>query len=136
MNSSPNFKIIIDANVIISAIIFGGNPEKVLDFIIETPNILYISQKLIDEVFRILEDKFNFSVREKIKLKMIFEQKAIKIQPQIQINICKDPKDNYLLELAETCQADYLITGDKDLLEIGNWKNTKIIKPKDFIEII
>jgi uncharacterized protein len=43
-----------------------------------------------------------------------------------------DPKDSYLLALAEAGQAQYLVTGDKELLELGGHKATKIISPRDF----
>ena len=50
-------------------------------------------------------------------------------------NICRDPKDNYLLELSRKGKANYLITGDIDLLEIREYKKTKIITIKEFEKI-
>ena len=50
--------------------------------------------------------------------------------------ICRDPKDDYLLELARKSKADYLVTGDIDLLEIENYKGTRIITVKEFDRII
>ncbi len=53
-------------------------------------------------------------------------------QPKIKINVCRDKKDNFLLELAETANANLLITGDKDLLVLKTWKNTLIMSPANF----
>jgi predicted nucleic acid-binding protein len=49
--------------------------------------------------------------------------------------LCRDPKDNFLLNLAIDSKADYLVTGDDDLLILDRVENTKIIKMKDFLEI-
>lgn len=51
-------------------------------------------------------------------------------------DICRDEKDNILLDLAECCSADYIITGDRDLLVLKKIKVTRIIKPTDFLSKI
>jgi putative PIN family toxin of toxin-antitoxin system len=58
-------------------------------------------------------------VAEKVKLKKIE-------------SICRDPKDDFLLAMAKESKADYLITGDKDLLEIKDYRNTKILTATNF----
>jgi putative PIN family toxin of toxin-antitoxin system len=50
--------------------------------------------------------------------------------------LCRDLKDNFLLDLAVTAEADFLVTGDKDLLEIKTLENVKILSPTDFINFI
>jgi hypothetical protein len=50
--------------------------------------------------------------------------------------LCRDLKDNFLLDLAVTAEADFLVTGDKDLLEIKTLENVKILSPTDFINLI
>ena len=50
------------------------------------------------------------------------------------IEVCRDPKDNFLLALAKDGSADYLITGDKDLLIMKEFENTKIVTLPDFEE--
>lgn len=50
------------------------------------------------------------------------------------VDICRDPNDNFLLELAEDGNADYLLTGDQDLLSIRKYGNTEIIKISEFFE--
>jgi uncharacterized protein len=50
--------------------------------------------------------------------------------------INRDPKDNFLLDLIDISKADYLITGDKDLLELNPFKTAKILTPSDFEKII
>uniref|UniRef100_UPI00404A5C6A putative toxin-antitoxin system toxin component, PIN family n=1 Tax=Flavobacterium sp. TaxID=239 RepID=UPI00404A5C6A len=54
----------------------------------------------------------------------------IKIEPTHFIN--RDPKDNFLLYLIDFSKADYLVTGDKDLLELNPFKTARILTPADF----
>ncbi len=54
----------------------------------------------------------------------------------MKILLLRDKKDNFLLELAEESNADFIITGYKNLLILGEYKNTKIITPKNFLNII
>lgn len=56
------------------------------------------------------------------------------IEVKSTVFICRDPKDDFLLELAKDGKADYLLTGDKDLLIIGKMDKTVIIKINDFTE--
>lgn len=46
--------------------------------------------------------------------------------------ISRDPKDNFLLDLIDYSKADYLVTGDKDLLEHNPFKTVKILTPTEF----
>lgn len=50
------------------------------------------------------------------------------------ITICRDPKDNKLLELAVSGNANFLVTGDKDLLVLNPFRGIEIIVPRDFLE--
>jgi hypothetical protein len=56
------------------------------------------------------------------------------IEPEIEITECRGPKDNIFLELAVAGNADCIVTGDKDLLVLGPFRNIRIITPKEFID--
>jgi len=133
MNS---INIVLDTNVIISGIIFGGKPRELIELIIEGKYILYLSENII-EVLGILEIKFNYS---KDKLAFIEnELKAISeiCYPDIKLNIVKDdPDDNKIIECAIESDSKYIISGDHHLLDLGKYKNIKIIKVSEFIEMI
>lgn len=60
--------------------------------------------------------------------------KKVEIKPTLFIS--RDPKDNFLLDLIDYSKADYLVTGDKDLLELSPFINTEILTPADFEKII
>src|SRR5258708_7885720 len=123
-------KIVLDTNMILSATIFGGMVEIIIDLIMVDKLQLFISNDLTHEVEKKL---IYFQISKDIiaKVKTVME-KGILVNPTIKITVCRDPKDDFILELAETSQADYIITRDKDLLELPNqiWKSSKIMKPE------
>ncbi len=66
---------------------------------------------------------------------MAFDAFIDLIAVQSIVTICRDPKDNFLLALAKDSKADYLLTGDNDLLDIKNFGKTKIITINNFFEV-
>lgn len=58
------------------------------------------------------------------------------IEVSSSIDTCRDPKDNFLLSLSKDSKANYLITGDKDLLELKKFEKTKIIRISDYVKKI
>lgn len=130
-------KIVLDTNMFVSGFIFHGMVKVVFDLILENKLQMYISPKLRSEVIEKFK-AFNIAVREKKKLLAFIESRGIQIEPKIKVTACRDPKDNFILELAESSQANYVITRDKDLLDLPGsiWKSTKIIKPEDFLPLL
>jgi putative PIN family toxin of toxin-antitoxin system len=86
----------------------------------------------------ILRDKFRkyFSISAAINLKKNIQILGTKVSTTSSINICRDPKDNFLLDLAVDGAADYLITGDKDLLILQQIDKCKIVTWQRFNEIV
>ncbi len=129
--------IIIDANQFLSAFIFHGMMKIVFDLVLDNKLKLYVAPALRREVLRKLHE---FEVDQQVQEEIMFfiEKRGISITPNVKVTVCRDPEDNYLLELAETSKATYLITRDKDLLELPNkrWKNTKILKPEQFLSYL
>ena len=133
MNSSRKFKVVIDTNVFISGIFFGGNPLKVLRLWQRRKIELVISPELEAEIIRKLK-AFDASEELLTNWKGIIEENSIRILPKVNPKLSRDPKDNFLLAAALAAKADYLITGDKDLLVLRKIGSTKILKPAQFIK--
>lgn len=127
-------KVIIDANVFISGLLFGGNPDRILKMWSENNFILCISPQLQAEIINILHNKFK--VHEDFSNRFLsgLNEHSQKYIPHSKVKVVRDARDNYLLELAEESQADFLITGDKDLLTLKEYKLTKIISPIEFLQ--
>jgi len=93
---------------------------------------LYVSPGTAAELISLL---IRFEVpRTKIKnIKKILVTHSVRIIPQQKVTVCRDPKDNQFLELCLAASADYLITGDKDLLILKKFHQTQIFSPKQFL---
>lgn len=134
-------KVIVDTNVLVSSLIQRSYPFLVVDFILMESRIeICISDDVITEYFDVLNRvKFfkypDYEVRSKILLSSI-KRIGFMHFPTIKVDIIKDESDNRFLELAETCSADYLITGNTKHFPMEKFKSTKIISPKEFYQII
>ncbi len=98
-----------------------------------------VSDKLLKELInKINSKKFQryFSIPEAEKFIELLKQASEIINPLPSVTICRDPKDNFLLDLAKHANADYLITGDNDLLVFENFENTKIITLNQFLKLL
>lgn len=115
---------------------FGGNSLKLLDAAQNNVFTFCLSEKLVDEVFDKLVNKFNVNKDLIEKVDSILSSGKM-YTPNKKVNFPQDPKDVYLLELAEESETDFLITGDKKhLLPLKMWKSTKIISPKEAVNIL
>ena len=122
-------KIILDTNLWISFLI--TKDYSFLDNYIENGKArLFFSEELIQEFLTVAKrpklQKY-FTGKDIEHLLHNFDNFGILIKVTSQIKICRDYKDNFLLNLAVDSKADYLATGDKDLLEIRNIEKTKIL---------
>ena len=124
-------KVILDTNVFLSGILFGGNPEKLLKLWLEKRFILCFSPILKAEIIQKLELKFEFAKYSIKTISQTIDMFSKKYIPKKKVKICKDPKDNFLLELAQESHADYFVSGDKTVLELKEYKGTKILSPKE-----
>lgn len=125
-------RVVFDTNIYLSAIIFGGNPRRVLQLAIDNKIILYSSAEILLEIALKLKDKFKWSTEEiNFTVKTIGNLVEI-VKPNEKIKaVSKDPSDNKILEAALESKADFIVTGDNHLLELRNFKGIKIIKAVD-----
>jgi uncharacterized protein len=129
--------VILDTNLFISAYISGGMTETILDLIVEGKLKLNVSQALIDEVLDKLVNKFGFDESDLERFNILINNRSTLSRTLTKVKICRDPKDDFLIDLIIASNPDYLITRDKDLLEIEQtFGNTKIIKPEEFMGIL
>jgi putative PIN family toxin of toxin-antitoxin system len=132
-------KVIIDTNVIVSSLIQKGYPHRIIyDLFIEDKIRLCISPLLLAEYYDVLErpkfEQFHeFAAKAKTVLANI-EVKATSFQPRITLDIISDKDDNKILELADICEADFIITGNTNDFTFPEYKQTKIVTPKDYWE--
>lgn len=127
-------KVVIDANVYISALVFGGVPQRVLDLISSQGLPLYISQSIMDEVVGTLSEKFDWTRQDIEMFLPPLWERCIMIRPTIRLKVCSDPDDNHVLECAQAAQADFLITGNAKHFPKSH-ETTKIVGPRQFLDL-
>ena len=127
-------KVIFDTNVWISFLI-GKRLTKIKQYISEGSLLIITTERLLSEI-KIVTSREKLkkyfpkeSVKELIELLETIAEK-VEIKPTHFVN--RDPKDNFLLDLIDFSRADYLVTGDKDLLEHNPFKTAKILTPTEF----
>lgn len=129
-------KIVIDTNVLISGVFFGGNPEKVLRAAVNrqdvtacvTPEIADEYQEIVREMINRKQGHLNKDILAPLIGAMEF------VVPVSKVEVCRDPDDDKFLACALDAVAYYIVSGDADLLVIENFENIKIITAKDFCE--
>ncbi|MBI4096488.1 MAG: putative toxin-antitoxin system toxin component, PIN family [Candidatus Levybacteria bacterium] len=127
-------KAVVDTNVFISSILFGGNPQRIIEAWLNQKYIFCLSPQLKAEILNKLQKKFLLSNQKLQDIEEALDAKTEKYIPKKKLFICKDAADNFLIELAQEAQANYLISGDKLVLKIRQYNKTQIISPKDFLE--
>jgi len=129
-------KIVLDANVIIAAFAARGLCESIMEVCLSEHEIV-LSDDLFDEILR--------NLRLKIKLppnivnnigELLREHATISMPAPLASGVCRDPDDIKILGLAIASDADYIITGDKDLLVLKNFQGIPILNPRSFSDIL
>lgn len=129
-------KFVIDTNVLVSSILIKQSSADYALKKARSLGIILFSEDTFQELKIILNrpkfDKYvSLETRFEFMAKLKLESKLIDIFERI--NICRDTKDNMFLEVAVNGQADYLITGDRDLLVLHPFKNIEIVTVNQFL---
>lgn len=128
-------RIVIDSNVWISALVFGGRPSAILKKTVHEGWTIVISEEILTEVRRTLHKKFTNFIDD-------FEDLYAAMQPRVvivklgglKVSICRDDDDNRVIETALIGDVSHIISGDKDLLAIGIHQDITMISPADFMQ--
>lgn len=133
---SLRLKVVFDTNIYLSAIIFGGNPRRCLEFARERSFDLFVSKEILIELTRVFKRKFRWKkeeIREVVEGILLFTKI---VSPKRHIQVIKtDPSDNRILECAKEIGADYIVSGDiKHLLSLHHFENIPILSAKQFLD--
>ena len=128
--------VLLDSNVLFSAILFGGIPKKILGLISEGSVRACTSPSLIEELLETLRKKTSLRNEQLLAIKSSIEDMFTIVSPREEISVCRDPDDNRVLEAAGADKCDFIITGDSDLLTLGKYKSIPIITPAEFLKAI
>ncbi|MBG1266938.1 putative toxin-antitoxin system toxin component, PIN family [Nostoc sp. WHI] len=132
----PKSRFVIDTNTLVSSILIASSITDYAVRLIRQSGLILASVETLEELREVLSrSKFDKYVDSAIRSEFIaqFIQQSELINIQESVLACRDPKDDKFLELAVNGKADYLITGDRDLLVLHPFRNIQIINPSDFL---
>lgn len=125
-------RVLLDANVLLSAILFGGIPRRILEAAIDGRLRLVTSRQLLEGFEEILEEKFGFSKAAAVETRSELEVLADLVEPIEIPQVCRDPDDDHVLAAAAAGEADVIVTGDRDLLSLEWHGDVEILAPASF----
>lgn len=131
-------RAVFDTNVWISGIIFGGEVRQVLLAAIEGKVLPVTSVVLLRELEEVLKGrKFNYPPEAISAILYEVQTLAVMAHPRGTLRVIKnDPADNRVLECALAAGAEWIVTGDQDLLALRKFRGIKIVSPKEFLSNI
>lgn len=132
-------RAVIDTGVLVSALIKRrGRTGAALEAILDdrfTPN--YSTDMLIEVIDVLGREKFStkyhIQADDITALINLIRLRGKLVIPTIMVNACRDPKDNKFLEAALAGEADCIVSGDSDLLDLGSFKEIPILRPAEFV---
>jgi putative PIN family toxin of toxin-antitoxin system len=128
-------KVVLDTNVIVSAFGWQGKPEEIVKLVSRGTIINFISAEMLDELRKVIAyPKFSFSETLQAEIIETIFTISSAIYTKKSLNIINDdPEDNKILECALTAGVDFIVTGDKHLLNLKSFRGIEIITPEDFL---
>ncbi len=129
-------RIVLDTNVIVSALVFGGIPRGVLELAEAGQSEFFYSEPIQTEVRRVLSEKFDWPEAVLRQALPTLWSMGKLIVPRLTINaVPDDPDDNRILECAVEAHAQVIVSGDRHLLALQTYKSIPIVTPRQFIDL-
>jgi len=131
MRGSPE-RVVLDTNIYISAL-FGGNPEEVYRGALQGRFQLVTSPTILAELARILREKFSLPEAEITAYIRQIGRHADIVRPQQRLRVLGDDADNRVLECALKGKASAIVSGDRHLLDLREYRGIPILRPVQFL---
>lgn len=130
--------VVYDTNILISGLFWKGAPKRTLTLAREEHVTGITSKPLLAELSDVLtRSKSPFRLASQELERVLKELDYLHIVvPTRTITICRDRKDNQVLEAAAAGQANYIVTGDPDLLVLEQFEETKIVNAALLLELV
>ena len=129
-------RVLLDTNVVVSAILFGGVPRQLLEAALAGDLDLVTSQPLLAELEMVLTRKFQFPTSMTASIRAELEALSALVEPVQIERVTRTVADDLVLATAVAGAAEVLVTGDKELLGIGSYEDIPIQSPRDFADML
>ena len=129
-------RLVVDTNVLVSAALKPESLQRTVFLIaITKPARLYVSPPILEEYADVLARReLRISKGLRLQLLQLIRNRSTTIIPRYSLEVTSDPDDNRFIERADAAHADYLVTGNLKHFP-RYWKGTKVISPREFIEM-
>lgn len=130
-------RITIDTNILVSALGWNGAEASVVEMVLESKLELYLSTEILSEFFRVVKyPKFRFTDSEIDGFIGRLLSNSVIVNPSQPVKvIIDDPADNKILECALEGKSEFIISGDRHLLSLGEYEGIKILRAADFLKV-
>ena len=133
-------KVIVDANVWVAALLNAGKPREIQQKLKENRYQLFFAEPLLTELKEVTSrSKFYQKIQpqKRDRLVRLIKDKATAVQlPATFSAISRDPNDDMYLICAKIAKVDFIVSGDPDLLSLGEYEGVKIITPAKFLKVL
>lgn len=135
-------RAVLDTNVIVSAtLIQGGNEDRILRAWVDGAFELVLSPQILDEMGRVLSYPKLKKARwmtgeETVALLRSLALESVLVPGRVTVEVSRDPEDNKFLEAAIEARARYVVTGDRDLLDVKAYRGVQIVTPAAFLKVL
>jgi putative PIN family toxin of toxin-antitoxin system len=123
----------LDTNVFLSALTFGGKPEAVFEMARAGSIQLVVSAPILAELASILSGKFSWDNEDVREALMAVGRHADLVKPGTRLRVLEDDADNRILECAVEGHADRIVSGDRHLLSLREFRGIRIVRAADFL---
>jgi len=131
-----SWRVVLDTNVYLSGIIFGGNCRHILDLMIKRKIRIITSPAILLEISKKLKQKFKWSQNKIFTVIKTLVESTKVVQPKIKIRAVRtDKSDDKIIEAAAAGRTKYIVSGDQHLLKIKQYQKIKIVTPQEFLSI-
>jgi uncharacterized protein len=128
-------RIVLDTNVIVSALVFGGLPRAVLELVEAEQYALFYSPPIQAEVRRVLQDKFDWPAPMLNDALPVVWSMGELVVPRTEVSaVLDDLDDNRIIECALGAEASFIVSGDRHLLALRNDQSISIVSPRHFLQ--
>lgn len=139
MGKKKVLRVVLDTNVVVSCLLFSGSLSEIYEGWKSRRFIPYLSRETFEELLKVLSYPKFFLEKEEIEY-LIYQEilpffEVVEVKEVVQ-GVCADRDDDKFVSVALSARADYVVTGDRRLLEAGRYRGVQFITPKEFINII
>jgi putative PIN family toxin of toxin-antitoxin system len=128
-------RTVLDTNVLVSAFLRGGKPKAILERAIEGEDSLFLSRDILDELREVLgRVRFKLDPEKVAYFIQALEELATIVAPKQAVHPeCRDRADAIILDCALAASAQYIVSGDQDLLTLDPWRGIPILNAADYL---